>query len=110
MFKKEKGTAEANELVRTKRFDYEVEVKAVRPTKNDDCVIIDICVNGVSIDSCALKELTVKKDGEKYKKGDTCYVLQFPQKKVGDKYFNHVWFPLSTETMQNIVDQVQKML
>lgn len=107
MFKNQKGTTEANEL---KRFDYEVEVEAVRPTKKDDLVIVDIRVNGVSIKSCMLKELTVKKDGEKYKKGDTCYVLQFPQEKVVDKYYNRVWFPVSNETIQNIVDQVEKML
>ena len=107
MFKNQKGTAESNEA---KRFDYEVEVETVRPTKKDDLVMVDIRVNGVSIKSCMLKELTVKKDGEKYKKGDTCYVLQFPQEKVGDKYYNRVWFPVSNETIQNIVDQVEKML
>ena len=107
MFKTQKGTAEASE---PKRFDYEVEVEAVRPTKKDDLVMVDIRVNGVSIKSCMLKELTVKKDGEKYKKGDTCYVLQFPQEKAGDKYYNRVWFPVSNETIQNIVDQVEKML
>ena len=110
MFKNQKGATETNELVRTKRFDYEVEVEAVRPTKKDDLVMVDIRVNGVTIKSCMLKELTVKKDGEKYKKGDTCYVLQFPQEKVGDKYYNRVWFPVSNETIQNIVDQVEKML
>ena len=107
MFKNQKGTAEASEA---KRFDYEVEVEAVRPTKKDDLVIVDIRVNGVLINSCMLKELTVKKDGEKYKKGDTCYVLQFPQEKVGYKYYNRAWFPVSNETIQNIVDQVEKML
>ena len=107
MFKNQKETAEVSEL---KRFDYEVEVEAVRPTKKDDLVMVDIRANGVSIKSCMLKELTVKKDGEKYKKGDTCYVLQFPQEKVGDKYYNRVWFPVSNETIQNIVDQVEKML
>lgn len=107
MFKNQKGTAEATEV---KSFDYDVEVEAVRPTKKDDLVMVDIRVNGVSIKSCCLKELTVKKDGEKYKKGDTCYVLQFPQEKVGDKYYNRVWFPVSNKTIQNIVDQVEKML
>ena len=106
MFKNQKGTTEAE----AKKYTYEVEVEAVRPTKNDDIVVIDIKVNGVSINSCFLKELTVKKDGEKYKKGDICYVLQLPQKKVDGKYYNHVWFPLSNEEMQNIFDQVEKML
>lgn len=109
MFKNQKGTAEANEL---KSFDYEVEVEAARPTKKDDIVIVDIRVNGVSIKSCMLKELTVKKDGEKYKKGDTCYVLNFPAEKSekDGKWYNRVWFPTSNETIQTIVDQVMKML
>lgn len=103
------GTKEEKKT-EAKRYTYEVEVEAARPTKKDDIVMVDIKVNGVSIKSCMLKELTVKKDGEKYKKGDKCYVLQFPAEKVGDKYYNRAWFPVSNETIQDIVDQVEKML
>ena len=89
---------------------YEVTVEAARKTKNDKIVMLDIDVNGIKIKSCMFKEDTVKKDGEKYKKGDTCYFLNFPSEKVGDKYYNRVWFPVSNECMADIIEQVKKIL
>ena len=89
---------------------YNVTVDAARSTKNEHIVMVDLDVNGVKIKSCMIKELTVKNDGEKYKKGDICFVLQFPSEKVGDKWYNRVWFPVSNELMQDILDQTQKKL
>jgi DNA-binding cell septation regulator SpoVG len=57
-----------------------------------------------------LKEVTVKKDGQKYKAGDKCYVLDFPSQKVGDKYYRTVWFPVSNENMQSIIEQVKELM
>lgn len=102
---KEKKTGNAAE-----KITYDVTVVAARTTKNDKIVMIDILVNGIEIKSCMLKELTVTKDGEKYKKGDICYVLNFPSEKVGDKYYNRVWFPVSNDTMQTILEQTQSLL
>ena len=92
------------------KVDYNITVTAARATKNDQIVMIDLLVNGVSIKSCMLKELTVTKDGTKYKKGDTCYVLNFPSEKSGDKYYNRVWFPVSNDNMETILSQVQSLL
>ena len=89
---------------------YEIKVDAARTTKNDKIVMIDLDVNGVKIKSCMLKEDTVKKDGEKHKAGDTVYFLNFPSEKVGDKYYNRAWFPVSNENMQDIINQVQSLL
>lgn len=89
---------------------YEVTVEAARKTKNDKIVMLDLDVNGIKIKSCMLKEDTVKKDGEKYKKGDTCYFLNFPSEKVGDKYYNRVWFPVSNDCMADIIEQTKKIL
>ena len=89
---------------------YEVTVEAARKTKNDKIVMLDLDVNGIKIKSCMLKEDTVKKDGEKYKKGDTCFFLNFPSEKVGDKYYNRVWFPVSNECMADIIEQTKKIL
>ena len=89
---------------------YKVVVDAARATKNDAIVMIDLDVNDVKIKSCMLKELTVKNDGEKYKKGDKCYMLNFPSEKVGDKYYNRVWFPVSNETLNDIISQVKTLL
>lgn len=89
---------------------YHIVVDAARATKNDAIVMVDLDVNDVKIKSCMLKELTVTKDGDKYKKGDKCYVLNFPSEKVGDKYYNRVWFPVSNEMLNDIIDQVKSLL
>ena len=90
--------------------EYEVNVLAARQTKNDSIVMVDLEVNGVKIYSCIFKEVTVKKDGEKYKKGDKCYMLNLPQEKSGDKYYNRAWFPVSNENIEDICKQVESLL
>ena len=89
---------------------YKIVVDTARTTKNDAIVMVDLDVNDIKIKSCMLKEITVTKDGEKYKKGDKCYVLNFPSEKVGDKYYNKVWFPVSNESLNDIIDQVKSLL
>lgn len=92
------------------KIDYVIKVEAARTTKNDAIIMLDLDVNGVKIKSCMLKEATVTKDGEKYKKGDTCYFLNFPSEKVGDKYYNRAWFPVSNENLEDIISQVKSLL
>ena len=105
------GTAkEAKKEAAAKKVDYEITVEAARNTKNDSIIMVDLDVNGVKIKSCMLKEIEVKKDGEKHKKGDLCYVLNFPSEKVGDKYYNRVWFPISNENIDDIISQVKSRL
>ena len=94
----------------TDKRTYEVNVLNVRKTKNDAILMLDIDVNGVKIYSCIFKEVTVKKDGQKYKKGDKCYVLSLPSEKSGDKYYDRVWFPVSNETMDTINEQIKEKL
>ena len=105
------GTAkEAKKEAASDKVDYVIKVEAARATKNDAIVMVDLDVNGVKIKSCMLKEAVVTKDGEKYKKGDKCYFLNFPSEKVGDKYYNRVWFPVSNENMEDIISQVKSLL
>ena len=92
------------------KVDYIIKVKAARTTKNDSIVMIDLDINGVTIKSCFLKEITVKKDGEKYKKGDKCYVVNFPSEKVGEKYYNICWAPLTNDNVDDIIKQVKSLL
>ena len=92
------------------KVDYVIKVEAARTTKNDAIIMVDLDVNGVKIKSCMLKEATVIKDGEKYKKGDTCHFLNFPSEKVGDKYYNRAWFPVSNENLEDIISQVKSLL
>lgn len=104
------GTNKETKKDAAEKIEYNITVTAARATKNDQIVMVDLLVNGISIKSCMLKEITVTKDGTKYKKGDTCYVLNFPSEKSGDKYYNRVWFPVSNENMDTIIGQVQSLL
>lgn len=90
--------------------EYVVKVDKVIKTKNDSMLMLNLDINGVLVNSCMLKEVTVKKDGQKYKAGDKCYVLDFPSQKVGDKYYRTVWFPVSSENMQSIIEQVKELM
>ena len=90
--------------------NYDITVDAARTTKNDKIVMVDLTVNGIKIKSCILKEAVVKEDGEKHKKGDIVYFLNFSSEKVGDKYYNRVWFPVSNKDMDNIISQVKSLL
>lgn len=89
---------------------YTFTVKAVRQTKNDKILMIDLDINGVTVKGCMLKEITVKQDGEKHKAGDICYVVNFPYEKVGDKYYNVVWAPISNDNLDDILKQVKLLL
>ena len=92
------------------KVEYNIKVEAARATKNDSIIMVDLDVNGVKIKSCMLKEAVVKEDGEKHKKGDIVYFLNFPSEKVGDKYYNRAWFPVSNANMEDIIKQVKSLL
>lgn len=105
------GTNEKKEVKKdAAKIDYNIKVEAARATKNDSIIMVDLDVNGVKIKSCMLKEATVKEDGEKHKKGDIVYFLNFPSEKVGDKYYNRAWFPVSNENLESIISQVKSLL
>ena len=55
-----------------KTTEYVIKVDKVIKTKNDSIIMLNLDVNGVLINGCMLKEVTVKKDGTKYKAGDKC--------------------------------------
>lgn len=92
------------------KTEYNITVDAARLTKNDSIIMIDLDVNGVKIKSCMLKEIICTKDGDKHKKGDKCYVVNFPSYKSGDKYYNHCWFPISNDNIEDIIRQVKSLL
>lgn len=90
--------------------DYVIKVDKVIKTKNDNLLMINLDVNGVLINGCFLKEVTVKEDGQKYKKGDKCYIIDYPSQKVGDKYYRQVWFPVSNENLASVIEQVKELM
>lgn len=104
------GTTKEVKAEEQQKISYVIKVDAARATKNDKIVMVDLDVNGVKIKSCMLKEATVTKDGEKHKKGDTVYFLNFPSEKVGDKYYNRAWFPVSNDNLEDIINQVKSLL
>ena len=104
------GTAKEVKAEEQQKRTYDIKVEAARATKNDSIIMVDLDVNGVKIKSCMLKEGTVKKDGEKHKAGDTVYFLNFPSEKVGDKYYNRAWFPVSNDNLEDIINQVKALL
>ena len=104
------GTTKEVKAEEQQKITYEIKVEAARSTKNDKIVMVDLDVNGVKIKSCMLKEATVTKDGEKHKKGDTVYFLNFPSEKVGDKYYNRAWFPVSNANLEDIINQIKSLL
>ena len=101
------GTNEKKEA----KKDYVVKVDAARATKNDSIVMVDLDINGVKVKSCMLKEIECTKDGDVHKKGDICYVVNFPSEKgKNNKYYNIAWCPLSNENIEDIIKQVQSLL
>ena len=93
------------------KTEYVVKVLEVRTTEDDSAVMMDLDINGVQIKSCTLKEVVCKKDGEVHKKGDICYIVNFPSRKAkNNKYYNIVWCPLSNDHIEDIVKQVQSLL
>ena len=91
-------------------MEYVIKVDKVIKTKKDDLLMINLDVNGVLINGCFLKEVTVKEDGQKYKKGDKCYIIDYPSQKVGDKYYRQVWFPVSNENLASVIEQVKELM
>lgn len=101
------GTEKKEEVKNT----YVVNVDAARTTKNDSIVMIDLDINGVKVKRCMLKEIECKKDGTTHKKGDICYVVNFPSEKGSNgKWYNTVWCPLSNDIIDDIVKQVKSLL
>lgn len=97
--------------VKEGKMTYDVKVMAARTTKNDSIVMVDLDINGVKVKSCMLKEIECKEDGKVHKKGDICYVVNFPSEKGSNgKWYNTVWCPLSNDNIDDIVKQVQSIL
>lgn len=93
------------------KLEYDVKVMAARTTKKDNIVMVDLDINGVKVKSCMLKEVECTKDGDVHKKGDICYVINFPSEKGKDgKWYNMVWCPLSNKHIEDIVKQVETLL
>lgn len=101
-----------NTTASTPKTEYNCKVTHVRKTKKDDLLMFDMTVNGVDLKSLMLKEVTVKKDGKKYKAGDKAYIINFYSTKsnADGRYYNNYFFPISSELQDNIIDQIKSLL
>lgn len=88
--KQEPRTEFACEVIRAKKFD-------------DGRIVFDLQVNGIVIHGMRYIEY-VTKDG---KPGS---MLSFPSYKKDDKYWTHVWFPISRELQEDIEKQITARL
>ena len=96
---------------KTETANATIEVLRARQTKKDNLVVFDLKVNEVSIYGCFLKEVTIKKDGKRYKAGDTAYIISFPSYKgTDDKYYNYCYYPLTEQDEQFIIESIKKVL
>ena len=67
-------------------------------------VAFDMEVNGVKVYGCWYREGT-NKDGKEYQ------IINLPQEKGKDgEYYSIVWFPMSKEVRENIIEQLQKLV
>ena len=109
------GFGKTEQAAAKEMITYNVTVKKVRPTKNDNLVFFDMTVNGIEIRECKCVEY-------KNSKGETGYIIDFPGRPVmdGDKikkdsngkdmYSTFCFFPISRELRLAIVDQIGKVL
>ena len=86
--------------------DYKVTVKHVKDFSKDGktSIAVDLEVNGVMIYGCYYRE-GEDKNGKEYN------MLAFPSKKGSDgKYYNHAYFKISDELLENIQQQIDSLL
>lgn len=81
---------------------YEVKVLKVNAIKQGTYAF-DMIVNGITIYGCWYREGV--------KNGKEWSMISFPSKKASnDKYYNHVFFPISDSLKSAIVSQMESLL
>ena len=81
---------------------YDVQVTRAKEVK-EGSVAFDMEVNGITIYGCWYNEY-------KTKEGKDGTMISFPSYKNQDKYYNHVWFPISAELKADIIVQIEKLV
>lgn len=69
-------------------------------TFKDGNVSFDMKLNGIQLYGLSLVW---------YKK-EKRYFIGFPSKKSGNKYYNHFWFPVDDDLLQEIQSDIERML
>ena len=81
---------------------YDVKVTRAKEVK-EGSVAFDMEVNGLSVYGCWYNEY-------KTKEGKDGTLISFPSYKNEDKYYNHVWFPISKDLKEEIISQIEKLV
>lgn len=85
--------------------DYKVTI--IRATQFESgSVGFDMEVNGVIIYNCTAKTVKSRMSGEEV---DLIYFPSY-KGKDGDKYYNYVWFNITFELKQEIIEKINAML
>lgn len=95
----------SNNTREEKKQAFEVKVTRVHALQGGKTAMFDMVVNGVTIYGCALHEN--EKDGEKR------YSITFPSRQDQEdpkKYWKYAYFPMTVENLDDIVNQVSKMV
>lgn len=83
----------------------EYEVKITRAKEIDNCIMIDMEVNGVNIYGAAYRTLQRKDGSGEFAK------ISFPSRKVSDgNYYNQAYFKISDKLMDDIEKQIDKLI
>lgn len=81
---------------------YDVQVTRAKEVK-DGSVAFDMEVNGITVYGCWYNEY-------KTKEGKDGTLISFPSYRNENKYYNHVWFPISKELKDDIIAQIEKLV
>ena len=96
-----KKTEDTQDKAQELRF--EVKVTRAKECENGN-ISFDMTVNGITIYGCFYKTFQ-RKDGS----GEFA-VIDFPQKKVGDKWLNIAWFQITKPVLEDIEKQLESLL
>lgn len=88
-----------NETTNETKYDYkDIIVKHVRTKEKK--ILFDLSVNGITIYNMVYREY-------KNNEGEEGVIIAFPSfKGDNNKYFNHVWFPISKELKNTIITEI----
>lgn len=93
------------QTVSSSKFDVTVtRAREIKKEDNEHVIAFDINVNGITIYGMIYRS-GISENNKEYE------LVSFPARKGTDsKYYNHVWFPISRELQDGIIEQIVNKL
>lgn len=93
------------QTVSSSKFDVTVtRAREIKKEDNEQVIAFDINVNGITIYGMIYRS-GISENNKEYE------LISFPARKGTDgKYYNHVWFPISRELQNGIIEQIVNKL